>query len=204
MLHLNQCTHGRLWSQNVTLFKGRGALEIGLTGIINALVKCVHFKLELNKRGVWSVLTNKNVADWTSGLYLENCTFVDIYVYGILFALVWEITPEVCPRIFKYTLNIILPFLTLYQVHVCYPLKKKNSPFGWHKGAVLRTEPGSSERIFWRYITVDRLSHPFFFVYTYNHEWEWDSKLNNLLSSLYDPSGDNLDMIYWLFEIPKW
>jgi len=28
--HLNQWTHGRLWSQNVALFKGPGALTCGL------------------------------------------------------------------------------------------------------------------------------------------------------------------------------
>ena len=115
VLHLNQYTHGRLWSQNVAPFEGAGALAIVLKSIKNALVKCVHFKLGLNKWGVLSVLTNKNFSDWTSGLYVENCTFADICVYEVFLALVWEITPEVCPRIFKYTLNIILPSSWLHR-----------------------------------------------------------------------------------------
>jgi hypothetical protein len=140
VLLLNHCTHGRLWSQNVAPFKGPGALASGLTGIKNALVKCVHFKPELKNWGVLSVLTNRNFSDWTSGFYLENRTFADIYVYESFLVLVWEITPEVCRRIFKYTLNILLPFLALYSVHVCYPLKTKNSQFVWHKGGLLKEE----------------------------------------------------------------
>lgn len=167
VLHLNQCTHGRLWSQDISLFKGPGGACEWFDGYKHALVKCIHFKLGLNKWRGLSVLTNTNFTDWTSGHYQENCTFVDIYVYGIFLALVWEITPKIFPRIFKYTLNIILPFLTLYPVHVCCPLKKKNSPFGWHKGALLKAEPGSTERVFWRYITFDGISHPFFYIYIY-------------------------------------
>ena len=60
--------------------------------------------------------------------------FANIYVCKIFLVLVGGITPEACPHIFRYTLNIILLFLTLliYSVRVCYTLKTKKSPFGLH------------------------------------------------------------------------
>ena len=83
--HLNQCTHGDVWSCTVALFQrsgGGGEWRMTLQASKNALVKCLslHFQLELNTLEGLNVVTDwKNIYirrtefGWTWGLYLENC-----------------------------------------------------------------------------------------------------------------------------------
>jgi hypothetical protein len=53
-------------------FKGHGVAASGLTGIKNALMKCLHFQLQLNRVGVLNVATDKNI----SIIYLSDVCFV--------------------------------------------------------------------------------------------------------------------------------